>query len=218
MILLILETHGALYFRSGVDEAAQRIARQRVVIATGIHVLEGSSLMVAALGIRSFKQEAFDLVSGIKCVAFVGINLSGELFQNAADVGTIRFATFIDYLAEYEHLAWPKEVGGRPIERTPIQAQTQVALSLRREAADRGTIERKIVPALEQEFLVIVEHVQASFKIAEEHRHCFDSLLVRQVLEPLLLNLIGGNPIRALFLGFQVKLLQFLVGEGEKIA
>ena len=40
VVLFVLEAHGALHFGGGVDERAQRIAGQRVVVAAGVHVLE----------------------------------------------------------------------------------------------------------------------------------------------------------------------------------
>ena len=40
VILLVLEAHRALHFGGGVDEGAQRIAGERVVIAAGVDVLE----------------------------------------------------------------------------------------------------------------------------------------------------------------------------------
>ena len=40
VVLLVLETHGALHFGGRVDERAQRIAGQRVIVAAGVDVLE----------------------------------------------------------------------------------------------------------------------------------------------------------------------------------
>ena len=40
MVFLILKSHRALHFRGRVDERTQRIARQRMVIAAGIYVIE----------------------------------------------------------------------------------------------------------------------------------------------------------------------------------
>ena len=40
MVLLVLETHRALHFGRGVDEGAQRIAGQRVVVSAGIDVFK----------------------------------------------------------------------------------------------------------------------------------------------------------------------------------
>jgi len=46
--------------------------------------------------------------------------------------------------------------------------------------------------------------VQAAFQVAEQQGHGLDAFLVRQVLEALLLNLVHGNALHALFLGMQV--------------
>ena len=49
VILLVLESHRALHFGRGIDEGAQRIAGQRVIVAAGVHVLE-----LAGFGDMSF--------------------------------------------------------------------------------------------------------------------------------------------------------------------
>ena len=47
VVLLVLEAHGALHFGGGVDERAQRIAGQGVIIAAGIHVFELAGFVIA---------------------------------------------------------------------------------------------------------------------------------------------------------------------------
>src|SRR2546423_15673157 len=51
MIFLILKTHGALHFRSGVNEGAEGISRQRMIVAASIYVLEFAGFVVTALGV-----------------------------------------------------------------------------------------------------------------------------------------------------------------------
>ncbi len=46
VVLLVLEAHGALHFGGGVDKVAQRIARQGVVVAARVHVLELAGLVI----------------------------------------------------------------------------------------------------------------------------------------------------------------------------
>ena len=69
VILFVLEAHGALHFGSRVDEIAQRIAGQRVVVAAGIDVFELAGLVISALGVRRPEEEAFDFVGGVQGVA-----------------------------------------------------------------------------------------------------------------------------------------------------
>src|ERR1039457_3824301 len=57
------------------------------------------------------------------------------------------------------------------VKRAPVDAQAQIALALRSEAADGRSVEGEVVPAVDQELLVVVEHVQPAFEIAEEHGH-----------------------------------------------
>src|SRR5581483_6332774 len=71
MVLFVLEAHGALHFGGGVNESAKRIAWQRVVIATGIDVLEFSGFVKAALRIGTFEEEPFNLVGRVQRVAFL---------------------------------------------------------------------------------------------------------------------------------------------------
>ena len=80
MILLVLETHGALHFRRGVDKSAQYVAGQRMIVAAGVDVIELAGLVIAALRIRPLKEEAFDFVGRVERVTVllmqpVGISL-----------------------------------------------------------------------------------------------------------------------------------------------
>ena len=51
MVLLVLEAHRALHFGGRVDELAQRIAGQRVIVAAGVHVFELAGLVIMPLGV-----------------------------------------------------------------------------------------------------------------------------------------------------------------------
>jgi hypothetical protein len=73
VILFVLEAHRALHFSSGIDELAQRIERQRVIVAAGVDEIEAARLVELALGIRTGKEEAFNLVGGIERVALLRI-------------------------------------------------------------------------------------------------------------------------------------------------
>ena len=79
-------------------------------------------------------------------------------------------------------------------------------------------VEGEVVVALDQELLVVVQHVQPAFEIAEEHGHRLDALLVGQILEPLFAELVGRNTVPALLLGREVQLFELSVREFEKIA
>ncbi len=204
MIFLVLESHGALHFGGNIDEGAQRIPGQRVIIATSIHVLELQSFRVVFLGVHALEQEAFNLVGRIQGVAFFLIQRVGIAFQDAAHVGGIWPALLLDHFAKYHHLARPKKVCRRPIESRPVDAQAQIAFLLRGKSADRGTVKGQIVPALHQELLVIVQHVQPSFEIAEQDGHRLNALFVSQVFQPLLPDNLDRNALLALFFSFQV--------------
>ena len=143
--------------------------------------------------------------------------LVGELLQHAANVRAVGSAVLVDHLAEHQDLARSEDVGRRPVKRAPVDSQPQIALTLSRKAADRRSVERQVVVALHQELLVVVQHVQPAFEVAEQHRNRLDAALVGQVLETLFLDDIGSNALPALLLGLQVQVLEFCVGKFQVI-
>ena len=48
VVLFVLEAHRALHFGGGVDEGAQRIAGQRVIVAAGVDVFELAGFVIVA--------------------------------------------------------------------------------------------------------------------------------------------------------------------------
>src|SRR4029079_9830204 len=94
-----------------------------MIVTTSVYVLEFSCLMVAAFGVSTLEQKALNLVGRVKCVAFLFVKLVGKLFQNAPNVSTIGFASFINHIAEDKHFPRTKNIGGRPVERPPAHAQ-----------------------------------------------------------------------------------------------
>ncbi len=82
MIFFVLKTHRSLHFGGGVNKSAQRIARERVVISTGIHILEFASFVILAFGVRAFEQETFNFVRGIERITFFLAKFVGIIFLN----------------------------------------------------------------------------------------------------------------------------------------
>ena len=115
------------------------------------------------------------------------------------------------------HFAGAENVGRPPVKSAPIDAQPQIALLLRGESANRRPVEGQVVPALDEQLLVVIEHVQAAFQIAEQNGHGFDAFLVREVFQAFFLNLADRNALHALFLGVQVQFFQFAVRQVEKV-
>src|SRR6267142_3755686 len=107
-----------------------------MVISAGIDVLEFAGLVIMPLRVLALEQKAFDFVGGVEGVAFLPVQIVGEQLENAANIGAVRSASLIDDVAEHQHFARSENVGGRPVERAPVDAQPQVALPLRREAAN----------------------------------------------------------------------------------
>ena len=147
VVLLVLEAHGALHFGGCVDELAQRIERQRVIVAAGVDELEFARLVVMLLGVVAGEEEAFNLIGGVQRVALFLVQLVGVGLQHAAQVAGVRRAVLVDDGAEHQHLAVAEHIGRNPVERAPVDAQAQVALLLRGEAADRRAVEGQVVVA-----------------------------------------------------------------------
>src|SRR5260221_4143850 len=171
MVFLILKAVGALYFRCGIDEGAQWVGRQRMVIAAGVHIVELAGFVVATLGICALEEEALNFVGGVERIAFFLVHVISELFEQAADIGGVWLAAFVDYVAEDQDFARAQNIRRAPIKSTPIHWQSKVAFTLRGKATDGRSVKGEIVPALDEELFVIVQHVQAAFKVTEENRN-----------------------------------------------
>src|SRR5579883_694725 len=186
MILLVLKAHRALDLGDGIDEIAQRIARKRVIVAAGIDVFELAGFVVAPLRVETLEEKALDLVGGVERVAFLGIVIVRELLERAANVAAEGFALAVQNVGEDEHLAGAEDIGRSPVEGAPIQREPQIALALWSKTADGGSVESEVVVGPQQEFLVVVEHVQPAFEVAEEHGQRLDSRLLGKIAKPLL--------------------------------
>ena len=81
MVLLVLEAHGALHFSRGVDELAQRIERQRMIVAAGGDEIEFAGLVVRLLRIFAGEEEALDFSGRIERVLLFGMELVGVVLQ-----------------------------------------------------------------------------------------------------------------------------------------
>ena len=72
MVLLVLEAHGALHFGGGVDERAQRVAGQRVIVAAGVDVLElAVGFVIVPLRVGPLEEEALNFVGGVQGVSLL---------------------------------------------------------------------------------------------------------------------------------------------------
>ena len=217
MVLLVFKAHRALNLSGRVDELTQRIARQRVVVAALVDIHELARLVVVPLGVDALEQEALNLVGGIQGVAVLRILLIGKLLQDAADIRRVRAAVLVDHFAEDQDLARSEHIRRRPVECAPVDTQAEIALTLRRKASDRGAVERKVVIALYQELLVVVQHVQPAFEIAEQNRYGLNATLVGQILQPFFLDHIRGDALLALLFCGQVQVFQLRVGKFQKL-
>src|SRR6185437_16837091 len=115
MVFFILEAHGALHFRCGVNECTQRVARQGVIVATGIYVIEFCGFMVAALGIHPLEQKSFNFIGGIERVAMFFMQLVGIKLENDANIGGIGRAVLVNDVAKDQNLAGSEDVGRTPV-------------------------------------------------------------------------------------------------------
>jgi len=187
VVLLVLETHRALHFRGGVDELAERVTGERVVVTALVDVLEGASLVVVTLGVDAIEEEALNLIGGVERVSVLLKLLLGEVLEDATKIAGVVPTVLVDHLAEDEDLAGAEDVGGSPVEGAPIEGEAEITLALGRKAADRRAIEGEIIVALDEEFLVVVEHVEPAFEVRKEHGHGLDAGRVGEVLQTLFL-------------------------------
>src|SRR3984893_777549 len=162
MVFLVLEPHRPLYFRRRIDKRTQRIAGEGMIISAGVDVFELQRFVVAALSIGALEKKALDFVGGIQSVTFLFVQVVGVTLQCAANVGSVRLATLVDDLAKDQDFARAKDMSWSPVERPPVNPQPQITFALRGKSPDRRPIEREVVPTLDEELLVIVEHVQAA--------------------------------------------------------
>ena len=69
VVLLVLEAHCPLHFGRGVNELAQRIERQHVIVAAGVDELELARLVIFLFRIPAGEEEALNLVGRVQRVA-----------------------------------------------------------------------------------------------------------------------------------------------------
>ena len=153
----------------GVDELAQRIERQHVIVAAGVDEFELARLVEVPLRVFAREQEALDLGGRVQRVALLLVELVGVVLQHAAQVAGVGRSVLVDHDAEDQHLAVAEHVGRHPVEGAPVDAQAKVALFLRGEAANRRAVEGQVLVGAEQKLLVVVQQVQAAFEVGEQH-------------------------------------------------
>src|SRR5664279_1747474 len=115
MVLLVLEAHGPLHFGRRIDERAQRITRQRVIVAARVNVFEFSSLVVMSLCVFAGEKESLDFVGGVQGVAFLLVQVRSKRLQHATNVGPVRSSALVDDLAEDQDLPGSKHVSRSPV-------------------------------------------------------------------------------------------------------
>ena len=174
--------------------------------------------MVGALGVGALEEEAFDFIGRVQRVAVLFELPFGKRFEHAAHVGGVGLAAFVDDFAEDQDFAGPKDVGRTPVECGPVDAEAKIAFALRGEAANGRAVEGQVVVALQQKFLVVVEHVQAAFEVAEHDGHGLNAPFVGQILQPLFLDFGRRDAVQALLLRLQIHLFEFVVGDRQKVA
>ena len=120
VVFLVLEAHRALDFGDRIDKRTERIARQRLVIAAGVDVLEFVGLIEALLRVDAAEEKALDLVGRIERIAVLRKLVVCELLEHAANVRRELRAVAIEHVAEHEHFARPEHVSRRPIKGSPV--------------------------------------------------------------------------------------------------
>ena len=216
VVLFVLEAHRALHFGGGIDVQTQHVSGKAVVIPALRGVLERAGRVVVTFGIAALEQEAFDFGGDIRGDAVFGVQPFGQFFQTGTHVGTVGAAVLFADLAENEHLARTKHIRWQPVECRPINRQTQIGFGLRGETTDARAVEGQVVVILDQEFLVVIKHVQAALKVGEANRDGLDAFFVREVLDAFFLDFARVFAVQTVLLGFQVQLLELFVRHFEE--
>src|SRR4029077_13700500 len=184
-----------------------------MIITASVDVFELQRFVVAALSIGALERKVLDFVGGIQSVMLLLVQAVGVTLQCSTNVSSVRRAALVDDLAKHQDLARAKDISWSPVERAPINPQSQITFALRRKSPDRRPIEREVVPTLDEELLVIVKHVQAAFEIAEKHGDRLDPLFIGQILEPLFLDLVSCDAVPALLLRLQIQFFELVIRE-----
>ncbi len=215
MILFVPESHCALRFGRPVDEDTQRVERKRMVVASGRHKLHLAVDTVILLGVYTRNDEPFDLGRGERRDALLLLEVGNERLEASAEVRIVRRAVAIEDRREEQHLAGTEHIGRHPADRREIDLKTQVRFVLRREASDRRAVEGEVLERVEEELLVVVEHVQSAFDVREADRHRFHFLLPLEPRDVFTLEHARRDARRAI-LGLPVHLFELLVWDLKK--
>ena len=194
MVLLVLEAHGALHFRRGVDEAAQRVLGQAIEIAAGADQIKDTGFVIVAFRVAAVEDETLYFGRDVGHGAVFLVHLLGVFHQASAEIRFVWLAVLAQHGTEDQNLARTEDVRRHPVEGPPVDAQTQIAFGDLGEAADGRAVEGELVGA-QQEFLVVIQHVQAAFQIRESDGHGLDALLAIQIIAALFFDLGHGGPV-----------------------
>src|SRR5580704_218274 len=189
-----------------------------MIVPTGIDILELAGFGVPPLSVNTLKKEPFNFVGSVERVTVLLMLFKGKGFEHAADIGGVDRSALVDDLAEHDYFARSEKVGRNPVKRAPVDPQPQVAFPLSGKSTDRRAVKSQVVPALDDEFLVVVEHVQTAFQVAEKNGDGLDAFLVGEILDPFLPDLVLRNTILPLLFSLQVHFFERFIREREKTA
>jgi hypothetical protein len=201
VIFLVLEAHRPLHLGGGVDELAQWIERQRVVVPAGVDELELACLVEFFSASRPSKRNPSISLAAFSVHTLLGVLAVAIVLQHAAQVARVGLAAFVDHGTENQHLAGAKYIGRDPVKGAPVDAEAQVALFLRRKSADGGAVKGQVVVAVDQELLVVIQQVERPSRSEKITVTALMLLLVRQVLDALFAYLVNGHAVAAFGLG-----------------
>src|SRR5262249_20603213 len=122
VVLLIAEAHGSDGIRCGIDELAQPVQRQGMVVAAGSDHLETILGVVLLLGIDATQYEALQLRRHISLKAVLALNLSGIILETDTEVRLVGRVIAIADISKNQYLAGSEDIRRQVGDAGPIDS------------------------------------------------------------------------------------------------
>ena len=105
MILFILESHRPLHLGASVDEGAERIDGQRLIVSSGVDVLELPGVAVVFFGVQPANRKPSISLAAFSVYPFSLYWWVGVVLQHAAKIALNGRAVLVEDNSEDQHLA-----------------------------------------------------------------------------------------------------------------
>ena len=217
MIFFVFKAEGALGFRKMIDEEFEGAVGEGVEIAAVGDVIKTVIGLEILFRVDALEKKSFDLKGDLCLIAAFGERV-GIVFEEAARVSGVGGAVDILDKPEDHDLARPEDVAWQPAETAPVDGEAEVAFSLLRKTVDRRTVESQRVMGLFEEFLVVVEHMEAAFEVRKTDGHGFQLAFVVEIAEIFFTQGVVVHVVLDIRFGFEIQGFEFVVRNFFEIA